>query len=52
MLLLELLERQNDAGTRTETIRAHVLRLRAIDPQLGGEPWKRRIEAVEARLRR
>ncbi|MFG0284182.1 MAG: hypothetical protein ACF8R7_07140, partial [Phycisphaerales bacterium JB039] len=51
-LLLEILEGQNTMGERSGAIRAHVLRLRAIDPALGGEPWRRRIEDVEARLRR
>ncbi|MFN0133831.1 MAG: hypothetical protein ACKVW3_15040, partial [Phycisphaerales bacterium] len=41
-LVLEELAREGRGGTIT----AHTRRLRGIDPDLGGEPWKRRIFAV------
>jgi len=42
-LLLELLA---DDSAQVEALRAHVFRLRLLDPQLGGEPWRGRIERV------
>lgn|GEM_PF-605587 len=50
-LALEILASQNRDGSRTDAIRAHVARLRAAHPDLGGEPWADRIEAVERRPR-
>src|SRR5690606_30030740 len=47
-LILEILQRQNDSGRRSQTIRAHILRLRSIDPGL--PPRRRRIAAAEASL--
>lgn len=46
-LVLEMLAEEND-GSRSGVIHAHIVRLETIDPSLGGEPWKGRIEAVRA----
>lgn len=48
-IMLEILADRDDPA-RTPAIRAHVIRLRSIDPTLGGEPWASRIESVERRL--
>jgi len=45
-LLLEILEEENAGGSRTGVIQAHIARLETIDPGLGGEAWRGRIEAV------
>lgn len=47
-LMLESLADQNHDGARSTTIRAQIKRLRSIDPDLGGEPWRTRIARVEA----
>ncbi len=43
--MLEILIRQDGSG-RAGTVLAHAARLRTLDPQLGGEPWRTRIERV------
>ncbi|MEX2219317.1 MAG: hypothetical protein WD749_11245 [Phycisphaerales bacterium] len=48
-LSLEVLAGQNRDGSRTGAILAHIKRLALIDPGLGGQPWKQRIEAIRAR---
>jgi hypothetical protein len=50
-LMLELLGAES-AGSpeRAGAIRAHIRRLESIDPEVGGEPWKRRISAVKERV--
>lgn len=50
-LMLEVLQTQNADGSRSAAVRAHSTRLRAIDPQLGGTPWRERIERAAARVR-
>jgi ElaB/YqjD/DUF883 family membrane-anchored ribosome-binding protein len=44
--MLTILADNNADGSRTATIRAQTERLRLIDPALGGEPHKGRIEAA------
>lgn len=44
-ILVEELAREGRGGTIT----AHVRRLRGLDPNLGGEPWKTRIERATPR---
>jgi tetratricopeptide (TPR) repeat protein len=44
--MLEILARQNTDGSRTETIRREITRLRALDEDLGGPVNSRRIEAA------
>jgi hypothetical protein len=48
--MLEILAQENEDGTRTASIRARLGQLRAIDPGLGGEPHRRRMEGVERSL--
>jgi len=45
-LMLGLLADENTQGARSGTIRAHIKRLEAIDPEFGGEPWRRRIRRI------
>jgi hypothetical protein len=49
--MLEILGAQNKDGGRTPAIRLQVNRLRLIDAQLGGEPWKGRIEKAGGALK-
>lgn len=42
--MLEILAAQNADGARSQTIRAQVERLRLVDPDLGGQPHRQRIE--------
>ena len=42
--MLEILSAQNADGARSPTIRAQVERLRLVDPNLGGQPHRGRIE--------
>jgi len=51
-LLVEILEGQNHGGTRTGAIRARLAWLRQIDPNLGNEPWRARLERVQERVNR
>ncbi len=44
-LMLEILSGQGDRD-RSGTILAHAARLRTLDPDLGGDPWRTRIERV------
>jgi hypothetical protein len=44
--MLTILANNNADGSRSATIRAQVERLRLVDPTLGGEPHKARIEAA------
>ncbi len=44
--MLTILADNNADGSRTATIRAQTERLRLVDPTLGGEPHKARIEAA------
>jgi hypothetical protein len=44
-LMLEVLARE-PTSARRDAITAHVARLRSIDPDLGGEPWRSRILAA------
>lgn len=48
--MLQILKEQNEDGARTDAIRRGIARLRAVDPSLGGSPFRERIEAVEAAL--
>lgn len=48
-IMLEILADRDDRAGMS-AIRAHVVRLRSIDPEFGGEPWASRIESVERRL--
>ena len=50
-LMLEVLGRANEDGSRSGTIVAHAVRLASIDPALGGPPWRERIEAARAAAR-
>ena len=43
-LTLELLAENGGSGTSADRIEAHAARLRSLDPELGGEPWRSRIE--------
>ncbi len=49
--MLEILERQNAGGERTPAIRLQLNRLKLIDAELGGDPWKARIEKVSKGLK-
>lgn len=49
-LLLEILEQENGDGARTRMIQAHLLRLRGIDDEFGGEPTRARLRGVEQRI--
>ena len=51
-LMLELLKEEDKDGSRGGAIAAHIKRLEATDPGLGGEPWKSRIEAVRTKVAR
>ena len=44
-LLLETLD-ERTAGAQADLIQAHLYRLTLIDPQLGGPPWKNRLDAI------
>lgn len=44
---IEILAAENKGGARSGPIRAHLLRLRAIDAGLGGEPWRTRLARAE-----
>lgn len=46
-LLLESLAGEPD---QADTIRAHLFRLRLAAPDLGGSPWRDRLEAIESML--
>jgi hypothetical protein len=46
-LLLELAEAN---GGERASIAAHLTRLRLLDPDLGGEPWRARLDAVARRV--
>jgi hypothetical protein len=48
---LEILQSENVGGNRTPTIRTQLARLEAIDPDLGGEPWRTRLGAVSRQSR-
>jgi hypothetical protein len=45
-LILEIQLKQNAGDERSGAVRAHLRRLEAIDPALGGEPWSRRLGVV------
>lgn len=51
-ILLSLLQEENKDGSRSGTIVAHVKQLEAIDPDLGGEPWKSRIDEARRKASR
>jgi len=46
-IMLETLGADNTDGRRTPTIVAHLARLRSLDPELGGPPWKTRLERLK-----
>lgn len=47
-LVVEMLAEENADGARSGVIHAHIVRLETIDPQLGGPPWRARIDAVRS----
>jgi hypothetical protein len=51
-LMLETLAASEQRAAQAGAIRAHIRRLRAIDPELGGEPWKSRIGRIAGQLPR
>lgn len=48
-LMLEAIAQQGSADERLDALR-HIARLRLIDPQLGGSPWRERINAAQETL--
>lgn len=44
---LEIFMRNNDDGSKTEQVRATLLRLRTNDPTMGGEPYASRFAAID-----
>ena len=44
--LLEIIRRQDATRQRAEEIEREIRRLRIIDPRLGGDPHRRRIESL------
>jgi hypothetical protein len=52
MLMLQVLQQEAaDSPEKLGAIRAHIRRLEAIDPELGGEPWRMRIRQVRDAVR-
>lgn len=49
-IMLDILERQNSDGSRSDAIRAQLARLRLEDPALGGELIRRHLEFIQQRL--
>ena len=49
--MLEILAAQDEPGRNDEAIRVQINRLRLLDQELGGEPHRRRIEAVERTIK-
>lgn len=48
-LMLEAIASQGDASERQDALR-HIARLQLIDPELGGSPWRDRINDVQETL--
>lgn len=48
--LLQILAARNEDGSRTGSIRREINRLRRLDENLGGEPFRSRIEAIESEI--
>jgi hypothetical protein len=50
-VLLGILAGQNADGSRSDTIRVQIKCLETLDPDLGGVPWRARIEQIRKDLR-
>lgn len=46
--VLEILAAQEPSAQRTAALRSHLARLRTVDGELGGQPWKSRLEGLAA----
>jgi hypothetical protein len=47
--MLESIAQSGTASEKTEALR-HLARLQLIDPQLGGSPWRDRLQGVRETL--